>query len=131
MINSSIKNFSVILFALLLVTGCASVPKDYPRTPSTAFQEYRATSVGKLFEQAAAQHPGKSGFDIIRQGRQAFTARVAMTELAEKSLDVQYYIWEQDETGLILAERLIKAADRGVKVRLLVDDISLGAAMPI
>jgi putative cardiolipin synthase len=48
-----------------------------------------------------------------------------LTELAEKSLDVQYYIWEADATGRILAERLVRAADRGVKVRLLVDDINL------
>lgn len=120
------KRYSIFaLLALLLLAGCASVPKDYPRTPSTAFAEYRDTSVGRLFEQAAAQHPGKSGFDIIRHGREAFTARIAMTELAEQSLDVQYYIWEEDETGRILAERLIKAADRGVRVRLLVDDITL------
>lgn len=115
----------LILLSLLLLAGCASVPKNYPLTPSTAFQDYRGTSVGKLFGQSAARHPGKSGFDIIRYGRQAFTARIALSDLAEKSLDVQYYIWEADETGRILAERLIKAADRGVKVRVLVDDINL------
>jgi putative cardiolipin synthase len=118
---------SCLLFLLIgfLFTGCASVPKDYPRTPSTAYQDYLDTSVGQLFEEAAVQHPGESGFAIIRYGRQAFTARIALTELAEKSLDVQYYIWEADATGRILAERLVRAADRGVKVRLLVDDINL------
>ena len=55
----------LMIFSLLLV-GCASVPKDYPRTSSSVFQDYRSTSVGKLFEQSAAKHPGKSGFDIIR-----------------------------------------------------------------
>ena len=81
--------------------------------------------MGKLFEEAVVQHPGKSGFTIIRYGRPAFTARIAVTELAEKSLDLQYYLWETDATGRILAERLIQAADRGVRVRLLIDDISL------
>jgi putative cardiolipin synthase len=107
------------------LSGCATLPEDYPRTTTTAFQEYLETSVGQLFEETAEQHPGESGFAIIRHGRKAFTARIALTELAEKSLDVQYYIWEVDATGRILAERLVQAADRGVRVRILVDDINL------
>ena len=54
--------------------------------------------MGKLFEEAVVQHPGKSGFTIIRYGRPAFTARITLTELAEKSLDLQYYIWEPETT---------------------------------
>jgi putative cardiolipin synthase len=107
------------------LTSCATLPEDYPRTSSTAFQDYLETSAGQLFEAAAVQHPDQSGFAIIRRGRKAFTARIALTEMAEKSLDVQYYIWEEDATGRILAERLIRAADRGVRVRILVDDINL------
>ena len=105
--------------------SCATLPEDYARPITTAFQDYLDTSAGKMFEAAAVQHPDESGFAIIRYGRQAFTARVALTELAEKSLDVQYYIWEEDATGRILAERLVQAADRGVRVRILVDDINL------
>ena len=119
------KSSFLLLLISFLFTGCASVPKDYPRTESTAFEGYLDTSVGQLFEQAARQHPGESGFALIRYGRPAFTARVALTELAEKSLDVQYYIWEADATGRIIAERLMQAADRGVRGRVLVDDISL------
>ena len=115
----------LLLVTGFLFTGCASVPKDYPRSSSTAFEDYLDTSVGQLFEEAAVQHPGESGFAIIRYGRRALTARVALTELAEKSLDVQYYIWEADATGRILADRLVQAADRGVRVRVLVDDINL------
>jgi putative cardiolipin synthase len=116
-----------LLFVLLgfLLAGCATVPNDYPRNPSNAIADYGDTNLGQLFEETAAQHPAESGFAVIRHGRQAFTARVALTELAEKSLDLQYFIWEQDETGRILAERLIQAADRGVRVRVLVDDINL------
>ena len=50
-------------------------------------------------------------------------ARLAMADLAEKTLDAQYYIWDADTTGRILADRLLRAADRGVRVRLLIDDI--------
>jgi len=108
-----------------MAMGCATVPEDYPRSTSTAFPDYLDTSLGKLFEEAALQHPGESGFTIIRHGREAFTARIALTALAEKSLDVQYYIWEEDATGRILAKSLFQAANRGVRVRVLVDDINL------
>jgi putative cardiolipin synthase len=67
---------------------------------------------------------GESGFAIIRHGRQAFTDRVALSQLAGKTLDLQYYIWEPDATGRILAEQLVSAADRGVRVRVLLDDMS-------
>ena len=120
-----LRSYSLILLASLLLVGCANVPKGYPRIHSTAFQGHDSTTIGKYFAKAAGRHPGKSGFAIIRQPRPAFTSRVALTELAEKTLDLQYYIWEPDSTGRILAERLLRAADRGVRVRLLVDDITL------
>lgn len=110
---------------VLLVTGCASLPTDYSRTESTAFQEHEATVIGKQYAEDAAQHPGESGFAIIRYGHTAFLSRIAMTRLAEKTLDMQYYIWEPDETGRILAEHLVRAADRGVRVRVLVDDMGI------
>ena len=110
---------------ILLVCGCASLPTDYPRIDSTAFQEHEATVIGKEFAEDAAQHPGESGFTIIRYGNKAFSSRIAMTRLAEKTLDGQYYIWEPDETGRILAEALVRAADRGVRVRLLIDDMTI------
>ncbi len=84
-----------------------------------------ATTIGEAIARRAERHAGKSGFAIIRYGRPALAARVALADLAEKSLDVQYYIWEADATGRILAERLIRAAERGVRVRVLLDDINL------
>jgi putative cardiolipin synthase len=116
--------WSFLLIGFLLA-GCAAVPTDYPQSPSSAFTGHTDTYLGQLFEEAAARYPGDSGFAIIREGRGAFTDRVALTTLAEHSLDLQYYIWEEDETGQILAERLLRAADRGVRVRVLLDDINL------
>ena len=111
------------LSVLLLLAGCATrLPTEVHRTPSSAFDRYDSTSLGRLFEEATVQHPGQSGFILIRKGRPAFTGRIAMTAMAEKSLDLQYYIWEQDTTGAILALKLIEAADRGVRVRVLLDD---------
>jgi putative cardiolipin synthase len=115
----------MLLFAVLSFKGCASLPTDYPKQPSTAFDQPQITTMGRFFGKAAAAHPGESGFAIIRHGRQAFTARIMLADLAEKSLDVQYYIWEGDATGRILVDQLVRAADRGVHVRILVDDNNL------
>jgi len=131
LISGVFKACVSLLFIGVVLAGCATLPTEYPRHPSTAITDYPATSLDQLFEKDAAQHPGESGFAIIRHGRQAFTARVALTDLAEKSLDLQYYIWERDETGRILAERLVRAADRGVRVRVLLDDINTESDVPI
>jgi putative cardiolipin synthase len=112
-----------VLGSLFLLAACGTtVDWDYPRTPSTALAKPETTTVGALFQQAADRHPGQSGFSLIQEGSRAFTARLAMADLAEKTLDAQYYIWDVDTTGRIMAQRLIQAADRGVRVRLLLDD---------
>jgi len=92
---------------------------------ATAVAEHDSTAIGARLAELAADHPGESGFAIIRYGQPALAARIALADLAQKTLDVQYYIWEADATGRILTERLVRAADRGVRVRVLVDDINL------
>ena len=80
------------------------------------------TRLGQIFGPAASQHPGFSGFSLLSHGREAFIIRLAAIDLAEHYLDMQYYIWEGDTTGRIILDRVMSAADRGVRVRLLVDD---------
>ena len=105
-------NKGMALAVALLVSACsASVNWKYPRVPSTAFAQPETTSVGALFQEVADRHPGMSGFYLVREGRDAFLARLAMMDLAEKTLDAQYYIWDGDMTGLILAEHLVRAAE--------------------
>jgi len=70
--------------------------------------------------------PGQSGFSILNTGRQGFERRAELIEAAERSIDAQYYIWNSDVSGVYLARRLIIAADRGVQIRLLLDDVNLG-----
>jgi putative cardiolipin synthase len=115
----------LLALASLLIAGCASVPRDIPRPSSVAFQDHESTALGQRIAQDAAGRPGQSGFSLMRYGHEAFTARVALADLAQKSIDVQYYIWEADATGRILAERLTRAAERGVRVRVLLDDANL------
>lgn len=80
------------------------------------------TRLGKRLSPLAAAHPGTSGIYWLSDARDAFAARMRLAEIAERSLDVQYYIWRNDTTGTMLFEALHAAADRGVRVRLLLDD---------
>ena len=114
--------FPALAMAFFLNACAAAVNWDYPRLPSKAFVNPETTSVGALFQEAADKHPGLSGFSVVEHGENAFLARLAMADLAEKTLDAQYYIWDSDTTGRILASRLLRAANRGVRVRILIDD---------
>src|SRR5512132_3082323 len=113
------------LLALVIATSCATYNTKYPRSPSTAFREYQTTTLGRLFDPAVAKHPGESGVLYMRYGRRALEARLALADLAERSLDLQYYIWDADISGHLLADRIIRAAERGVHVRVLLDDHSI------
>src|SRR5689334_1347268 len=111
-----------VLLTLVLAT-CASLPFVRPqdRPVSYALAEPRATSLGQLLDPHVDAHAGESGFSLVASGREAFMARYALALVAEHTIDVQYYIWESDMTGRILLAALIKAADRGVRVRILLD----------
>ncbi len=119
------KFYIPILLTVFFLSGCSTLPENYLRTPSTAYKNHKSTKIGRLFEKEVTKHPGKSGFHLIPYGQEAFTARIAMAKMAEKSLDLQYYLWHSDSTGTLLAFHILKAAERGVKVRILVDDIGL------
>jgi len=114
--------FRPVLIAVLLGACSTTVNWNYPRVPSNAFAYPETTTVGALFQEASDKHPGLSGFSLVQHGENAFLARLAMVDLAEKTLDAQYYIWDSDTTGRILASRIMRAADRGVRVRILIDD---------
>jgi putative cardiolipin synthase len=113
------------LFVLALASGCSTYDVNFPRLESHAFEVRPTTKLGGLFERAASEHPGKSGVNSIRSPRVALEGRLAMVDLAEQSLDLQYYIWDVDISGGLLGERLVQAAERGVRVRLLLDDVSV------
>ncbi len=108
----------------LLVAACTGgPPPDYPpATPSTAFADYAATRLGRNFGRPNEAAPELSGFRLMPEAREAFILRLALADTAERSLDMQYYIWDPDTTGRIIIDRVMRAADRGVRVRLLIDD---------
>jgi putative cardiolipin synthase len=80
------------------------------------------TRLGRSVAPRARLHPGQSGVVELRDGRDAFAARVLLADTAERTLDLQYYIWRKDMSGSLLFAAVCRAADRGVRVRLLLDD---------
>src|ERR1019366_3285017 len=115
---------AILILIAGLLSGCATLPpgSDYPKTPSVALAQPEQTSFGRQFADAAREHDGNSGFRMLAVGVDGFLTRVQMINTAERTLDLQYFIFRADETGQLLTEAALRAADRGVRVRVLVDD---------
>lgn len=92
------------------------------KTASAAFDRPEETRIGHALAAQARQHSGLSSFDLLQVGVDGYLTRIEMIEGAERSLDVQYFIFRGDETGRRITGALLRAADRGVRVRILVDD---------
>ena len=99
------------------------LPDNSERKLSYAIDDGVQTALGSKFAPELAAHPGKSGVYLLPHGRDAFAARVLLARKAEKSLDIQYYMYHQDTVGNLLSYEILQAADRGVRVRMLIDDI--------
>jgi putative cardiolipin synthase len=109
---------------LLLLGGCSTLPPPVPREPTSAITDVEKTTLAQLAAQGApAVSPPLSGFRLLPEAAFAFDARISLARHAEKSLDVQYYHIQNDDVGLLLLRELRDAASRGVRVRLLVDDL--------
>ncbi|WP_325100896.1 phospholipase D family protein [Haloferula rosea] len=106
------------------MSSCGSGYRDVERTPSRAMKSAAPGGVSGQIEAIARRHSGKSGFAVLGGNREAYIDRVALADFATKTLDVQYYIWSADTAGLLLADRLVRAADRGVRVRFMLDDVT-------
>ncbi|GAB6057307.1 phospholipase D family protein [Desulfonatronum parangueonense] len=115
----------LILLVSLMAMGCRSLPTLESRTESSALaaEEARYTYLGKTVAPLVDLHPEMSGVFALQTSKDAFAARVLLAAAAERTLDVQYYIWRNDLTGNLLFEALHHAAERGVRVRLLLDDL--------
>src|SRR3984885_12730236 len=111
--------------ALLLLAGCAGLPRHVQKTPSTAFQHPETTTLGRI---VAADEVGKnlSGFRLLSSGEAALASLIALADHAERTLDIQYYIIHEDESTANFLHHVRLAADRGVRVRVLVDDLNTG-----
>jgi putative cardiolipin synthase len=116
----------LVLAAFLAIgtSACTALPSraHEPKTQSAALDHPEQTRLGAQIDTAAGKHGGSSGFRVITAGVDGFATRLQMINSAERTLDLQYFIFRGDETGRLLTDALRRAADRGVRVRVLVDD---------
>jgi cardiolipin synthase C len=115
----------VALAAVALLGGCATLRSDYIRSPSTSLPVQADTPSTRYVRSELDRHPGKSGFRLLEQSTDALMSRLWLIDQAQHSIDLQYFIFENDATGRLVAQRLLAAADRGVRVRLLLDDVAI------
>ncbi|GJH18060.1 phospholipase D family protein [Caballeronia novacaledonica] len=113
--------------AMLLMSACASLPPQTGRVETHALTDTANTRLGTAFAASEAAHPGDNAFHLLSDGTDALIARVILSETADRTLDLQYYIWHDDLTGREMAASIMRAADRGVRVRLLLDDLGTNA----
>ena len=119
----ALKNY-VAAVTLVVIAGCASIDYDYPRSESYFLRDTADTQLGLEILPDVAQMPAdQSGFYPIPDGVDALAARLLLAQRAEKSIDVQYYLIKNDIVGRAFVLALLDAADRGVRVRLLLDDM--------
>lgn len=115
----------LLVVLLVLAAGCVSLPEPRPRPVQHAMPYVADTPLARIADRAGppADSAGLSGFRLLFAGESAFNARIALARRATCSLDLQYYVLSSDETGRGLLRELRDAAARGVRVRLLVDDL--------
>ena len=114
----------------LLLSGCASLPDKVDRAPSKAQAPTTDTPLGRIAKASTAD-PEQSGFRLMPTGQFALQARLELARRAQRTLDVQYYQIHDDRTGRYLLRTLRDAAERGVRVRLIIDDLYTSGMDPL
>jgi phosphatidylserine/phosphatidylglycerophosphate/cardiolipin synthase-like enzyme len=111
--------------AFLLLAGCVGLPQHVIKYRSEAMRSPQTTTLGRIALASADDNPRSlSGIRLLASGEEAFDSLIALADRAERTLDIQYYIIHQDESARILLQHVRGAADRGVRVRVLVDDLN-------
>jgi putative cardiolipin synthase len=118
----SVVRAAALVAAAAFVSGCATLPPLDGRTASSVLPAAAGTRLHSAIAPATTTRAGQTGIFPLIDGGEAFAARVALAESAERTLDLQYYIWHGDVSGRLMFETVRRAADRGVRVRLLLDD---------
>ncbi|AHX13028.1 phospholipase [Dyella jiangningensis] len=120
---TSLRHLAWLGLVALAACTHSDLRPDYPRTPSTVLPVQTDAPLVAYAARMTAQHGADSGVRLISDSGDALLARIALADRAKHSLDIQYYMFHSDATGELLAQRLLAAADRGVRVRLLLDDL--------
>lgn len=123
----TMRLFALMLLATMMV-ACASLRPSETKTATRAPSPVADTSASRYVQGQLEGHKGLSGFRLLTKSNNALLSRVALADEAQHSIDLQYFIFKDDATGRLLSQRLLAAADRGVHVRMLIDDVNLGNA---
>lgn len=123
LITSKFIRISTLFLVLLVGSGCATIDWDAPKSESRALTDTSDTSLARLLSDEVLLHPQQAGFYPIYEGIDALALRLLMAERAEKSIDAQYFLIYDDIVGNVFAHSLLAAANRGVRVRFLLDDV--------
>ncbi len=129
----NINTFKIVtlVLSLLFLSACTPAPERFSNDSEDYCKDISFQKSTTLTEQLAAYshyiEDGKTGVYVLEQGTEAMFTRAWLSEHAEKTIDVQYFIFSTDNIGLLAIDYLVRAAERGVKVRILVDDIMLDA----
>ena len=136
--NTAVRNqrLAAILCRLMLLVplccasvSCRSIPRDPVRTPSTAMDPTSGGMLAEASQQVLKGYAeGESAFLLLPENQEALEWRLALLDHATSSLDMKYFVWEGDACGHLMLSHLIAAANRGVRVRLLLDDMTMAAA---
>lgn len=113
----------MILPAMLTLSACATAPLDYPQVRSAAVVDTEGSALARYSTEWRSDQALRNGFYPLSQGLDAFGARLSLIDKAEISIDAQYFLMKPDSAGLVFGSKLLEAAERGVRVRLLLDDV--------
>src|SRR5258708_32492185 len=116
---------AIVLLVVIAVLGCAPLHRDAVKEPSSALPAASDTPSARYVQSEVAGHESQSGFRLLTNSTNALMSRIALADHAAHSIDLQYFIFQNDATGRLVAQRLLAAADRGVRVRMLLDDFDL------
>ena len=120
-----LRNLIYSLFIVVLVSGCASTPVEYPDLTEGYAQPPKAdggfTQVMSALQETYTQD--QSGFLLLDSNEQALHWRLALIDQAKHTLDLQYYLWYPEDSARLISTRLYDAANRGVRVRIILDDL--------
>ncbi len=107
----------------LVLVACAPKTRTYEKTVTASLPASSSTALGQAANRLGDPKDGRSGVKLISDGEEALVSRLLMAAAAERTIDAQYYLLHNDPTGHLFAASLLRAADRGVRVRLLLDDM--------
>jgi len=111
-----------VIVSVLFLTGCVYLPKQEEVVDLYALPADQDSRISRVM---GAEQGGKARALLIEDPTFALTSRIDLINAADNSIDVQYFIWQNDSTGILLVEKLLQAADRGVRIRALIDDVQM------